>query len=193
MSDAIEPGDTITVSTVGGQRRATFHGLVMGIEESARVRWVNNGKLATVDTARIREWPRPELERRRGPAPTFSGPTEPAAPPRAPRPPRARAVLTAVPKPAKPTRSGQYLAFVRAEPCASCRAPGPSDPHHWGPRGMGQKTDDHRTVPLCRRCHDHFHDQGSLPAMDVATTKVLLLQRQLDLLIRWIQRLEQGG
>ncbi len=69
-------------------------------------------------------------------------------------------------------------------------AAGPSDPHHYGTGGgMGQKTDDYRTVPLCRRCHDHFHDHRELPGMGVATTRVFLLQRQVDLLVAWARML----
>jgi len=58
----------------------------------------------------------------------------------------------------KPARAPHYLAFVRQLPCCVCGSPEPNDPHHWGPRGMGSKTDDFRTVPLCRRCHDRIHD-----------------------------------
>jgi len=91
------------------------------------------------------------------------------------------------PKPLKPARSGKYLDYVRALPCCSCGARGPSDPHHYGPRGVGQKTDDTRTVPLCRRCHDVFHDSGLLPALDKASTRLVLLQKQVDLLVAFIR------
>lgn len=56
-----------------------------------------------------------------------------------------------------PARSDAYLAYVRSKPCMFCGADAPSDPHHVGSRGMGQKTDDLRCVPLCRRCHDAYH------------------------------------
>lgn len=55
-----------------------------------------------------------------------------------------------------PWRSEEYLAMVRQFPCCRCGA-GPAEPHHWGPRGKAQKTDDFRTIPLCRACHDAFH------------------------------------
>ncbi len=58
----------------------------------------------------------------------------------------------------KPARAPHYLAFVRQLTCVICGAQEPNDPHHYGSRGVGQKTDDYRTVPLCRRCHDRVHD-----------------------------------
>ncbi len=82
------------------------------------------------------------------------------------------------------------MAFVREWPCCSCTAPGPSDPHHFGSRGMGQKTDDFRCVPLCRRCHDIFHDTNALPALDKASTKLFLLQRQVDTLVAYLKHLD---
>lgn len=51
-----------------------------------------------------------------------------------------------------PARSSPFLAFVRTQPCLvpGCREP--SEAHHWGRRGMGQKCADWESVPLC-----HFH------------------------------------
>jgi hypothetical protein len=53
-----------------------------------------------------------------------------------------------------------YLAAVRALPCCGCGAAAPSDPHHAATwlRGLGQKCDDDKAIPLCRACHDEFHD-----------------------------------
>lgn len=44
------------------------------------------------------------------------------------------------------------------------------DPHHdTHGRGMGQKTDDERAIPLCRKHHDEFHDgHGFFEHMDKA-------------------------
>ncbi len=97
----------------------------------------------------------------------------------------ARAELQAVPKPLKPARSRVYLVFIREKACCHCRANGPSDPHHYGARGTGQKTDDFRCVPLCRKCHDHFHDHGTLPGMNKAATRVFFLAKQVDYLIEY--------
>lgn len=83
-----------------------------------------------------------------------------------------------------PLRSPAYLAFVREQPCCVCRAPAPSDPHHFGPRGIGQKTDDRRTAPLCADCHRCFHDTGSLPGLSRVEAECVLYRAQVDLLLR---------
>jgi hypothetical protein len=86
-----------------------------------------------------------------------------------------------------PARNEAYLAYVRAKPCAGCAAPGPSDPHHYGLRGVAQKASDYQTTPLCRRCHDSFHDTRELPGRNVAETRGDLLAAQVALLVRWIE------
>lgn len=92
------------------------------------------------------------------------------------------ASLAAVPKGRPPARSPAYLAYVRTHPCCLCGATPPSDAHHWGRRGVGQKTDDYRTVPLCRGCHDHVHAQGPGKAVE------RLLRVQVDLLVAWLAK-----
>lgn len=69
---------------------------------------------------------------------------------------RARQGKLAFPKPQGPARAPHYLEFVRGRACALCGRM-PAVPHHSGPRGMGQKTDDYRTVPLCNSCHESVH------------------------------------
>ncbi len=190
-----EVGEVVQVATLSGVKSAT---LVAMLPDSggAKIRWKHNGQISVVMVSRIVGYSGATRESR---------PTRPAPSARARAPmegtktdpavqllpwDRKLAQLRPVPKPPKPSRSRDYLAFVRDHACSSCRAPGPSDPHHYGGRGMGQKTDDHRTVALCRTCHDHFHDHARLPGMDSATTKVLLLQRQVDLLVEWARKLE---
>lgn len=59
----------------------------------------------------------------------------------------------------------EYLAFVRRLPCYFCRKPGPSDPHHFPPKGRGVTRDD-LTVASCRECHMRCGGQtvnGKLP------------------------------
>jgi hypothetical protein len=98
--------------------------------------------------------------------------------------------LRAVPKPPKPMRSNAYLAFVRQRACMCCLADGPSDAHHFGPRGMGEKTDDYRTVPLCASCHRHFHDHGTLPGRERHVTEQRFALSMRGLLLEWIDQLE---
>lgn len=61
-----------------------------------------------------------------------------------------------------PHRSKEYLDYIRSIPCCNCGNPA-SEAHHVndvGSRGMGQKTDDYRCVPLCHTCHMQGHDGG---------------------------------
>ncbi len=93
--------------------------------------------------------------------------------------------LRAVPAPRTPFRSGPYMAFVRARACCSCNAPGPSDSHHTGERGVGQKADDYSCVPLCRRCHEQVTDHYTLPGRDRAEVVLHFLRVQVALLAEW--------
>ncbi len=113
----------------------------------------------------------------------------------------------AIPRPAKPKRSADYLAYVRAHPCCnpSCRAPAPSDPHHEGKRGVGQKCSYFQTVPLCRVCHRFYTDHNELPIISDhgqrmenldkkpgrhsrADTLEIMLREQVRLLVAWVER-----
>lgn len=72
--------------------------------------------------------------------------------------------MRAIPKP-KRIRDEQYLAWIRTKPCLACIYHKDSyiDAHHVLPMGggkMGSKTDDRRTVPLCRDAHQRYHDKG---------------------------------
>lgn len=96
--------------------------------------------------------------------------------------------LRAVPKHALPTRDARYLAFVREHRCCACGARENIEAHHWAwnGKGIGTKPDDHRTVPLCQRCHDTFHATGKLRSWTHAGTRTFFLMKQLELLIEWI-------
>ena len=51
-----------------------------------------------------------------------------------------------------------YLAKVRKLPCCVCSEPAPSQAHHLkctGERGIGKKSSNKQTVPLCNECHIH--------------------------------------
>lgn len=64
-------------------------------------------------------------------------------------------------------------------------APAPSDAHHTGRRGVGQKADDYGAVPLCRACHRAVTDRHELPGRDRPQTELLFAQTARDLLIGW--------
>lgn len=99
------------------------------------------------------------------------------------------AQLRPVPKSAAPARDPRYLAFVRTFACISCGATESVEAHHWARRGMkglASKPSDYNTVPLCQRCHDHFHNTGELPRMNAATSRVWFLTKQFELAVAWI-------
>ncbi len=98
---------------------------------------------------------------------------------------RGPAPLRAVPKPRRRARSGEYLDFVRGWACCGCGVPGPSEAHHVGPRGVGQKADDFGAVPLCRDCHQHITDTNCLPGRDRTQTEMVILRFSRDLLVEW--------
>jgi hypothetical protein len=59
-----------------------------------------------------------------------------------------------------PERSAKHLAMVRTFSCLGCGRHGPSEAHHFGKRGKGQKSSDFETVPLCTMCHREWHSNG---------------------------------
>jgi hypothetical protein len=64
----------------------------------------------------------------------------------------------ATPRRAAAVRDPAYLAFVRTLPCAApvaCRRP--SQAHHAGLRGLGQRASDDTAVPLCAQHHADWH------------------------------------
>lgn len=156
-------GDEIRVRTLGGVQRATLVRDTGG--DWVRVRFPNGRELG-VKRAKV-------VGSRKAP------PTKPLE--RVPNTKRPEFVRVG---PAMgPIRSAVYLAHVRERSCCICGKPGPSDPHHYGPRGMGQKTDDLRTVPLCRGCHDAFHATGACPPYDATETALEFYRAQVDALI----------
>lgn len=68
-----------------------------------------------------------------------------------------------VPKNPEPEKCLAWLDFVRGKSCCNCNKTAPSDPHHEGKRGVGQKVRDTLTAPLCRFCHRTYTDQNCLP------------------------------
>lgn len=48
----------------------------------------------------------------------------------------------------------KYLTWIRSLPCLICQHHGerqqyPTEAHHYGPRGLGQKVPDRQAIPLC--------------------------------------------
>jgi hypothetical protein len=56
----------------------------------------------------------------------------------------------------KPVRNPDYTRFIKRLPCANCLRTWNVDPCHTGAHGMGQKSCDLKTIPLCRTCHQEF-------------------------------------
>jgi len=79
-----------------------------------------------------------------------------------------------------PQRSPSFLAIVRATRCMCCGARPPSDPHHAGKRGVGQKCSDLLAVPLCRKCHAVVTDTNQLPgSSSIQASRSIIEARQV--------------
>ena len=65
------------------------------------------------------------------------------------------------PKP-KIYRSKKYLSFIRGKPCCICGDK--AEAHHvrrlYFGSGIGIKSHDYCTIPLCRTCHDPKAEKG---------------------------------
>lgn len=164
-----ERGDDVTVTSFAGLEPA----VVIEARGTEVVVRTAKGKRRAVPVSRVRAAERPTTKLRPLARPPVDAPYEASAP---------------IAKDAG-ARVELYLKYVRAHPCACCRAPGPSEAHHWGPKGrsggMGTKCSDFRTVPLCAICHEHFHRSGSLPNLERKDTENLFLCAQVDLLDAW--------
>jgi hypothetical protein len=93
---------------------------------------------------------------------------------------------------ANPHRCESYLRMVREHGCLVCASPGPVDAHHQGPHGTGLKASDFHAVPLCRRCHQYWHQHGHLPGLDVVNDRsahdrsiAIFDEVKVRLLVRW--------
>lgn len=87
----------------------------------------------------------------------------------------------------------EYMNEQRSKPCSFCFKEPPSEPHHYGPGGMGTKCSDYRTTALCNVCHRQFHDTRKISNFNVERTKLELLKSQVTSLVEWIERLENRG
>lgn len=85
-----------------------------------------------------------------------------------------------------PVRSRRYLTHVRERRCCCSsfsRCDGQLHAHHHGRRGgggVGIKTTDLHTVPLCQSHHDEFHRTGRVHPFDKAETELLFAQAMVD-------------
>lgn len=76
----------------------------------------------------------------------------------------------------------QYTRWVKTQSCCCCGS-NADDPHHiigYGMGGMGTKTHDLFTIPLCRRCHDALHADTKLWEQEHGS--------QIELLFRFLDR-----
>jgi hypothetical protein len=83
-------------------------------------------------------------------------------------------------------RSEEYLQFIREQACLVCGT-SPCDPHHLNFKGnqsggMGLKTSDYRTIPLCRIHHNEYHNVGKITFAD---------RHSLDLKMEIIKHIER--
>jgi hypothetical protein len=95
----------------------------------------------------------------------------------------------AVPKPPRRLVSRAYLRWIRSLPCCACGAAPGSHAHHYGRRGVGQLTDDPRTIPLCESCHlSHWHGAaGTLPGYPTPeAARLFVLRQQVVYLVRYL-------
>lgn len=86
-----------------------------------------------------------------------------------------------------PHKAPAYLAFVREQDCCWCQHAAPSDAHHFGPRGIGQKADDLHAVPLCTKCHRYFHDHGTFEGATREQTALRTWRAQALLHVVWFR------
>lgn len=116
--------------------------------------------------------------------------------PRAKRPKSARTRTSR-----EPLKFPEYVAWVREQhPCMFCGKPAQAA-HHHGKKGMGQKVDDLRVVPVCEQSHDAIHahrlDRMCSPFLLLATGvskdvawSVLhgnVARRQVELISEWVR------
>lgn len=91
----------------------------------------------------------------------------------------------------KPWRSKEYLDFIRWNPCWICRKSEPSEAHHWGPgKGMGKKVGDQYTTPLCRVCHQQWHNSASFGTMTPDQSRAEQMEAQRYYMGKWFDTLE---
>lgn len=84
-------------------------------------------------------------------------------------------------------RHPKYLKHVRTHHCMVCFRT-PVDAHHFGPGGMGLKSNDYFTVPLCREHHNEFHRRGQIGDMSPKETKAEFYKQGMRILVDFLEK-----
>jgi hypothetical protein len=89
-----------------------------------------------------------------------------------------------------PVRDRKYIEWVRTQPCAVCSSFRWIEAAHTGGRGLGQKADDTRCIPLCRA----HHQKGNLSLHKLGPVRFALLYHlEVAELIRELQEMYLGA
>jgi hypothetical protein len=93
--------------------------------------------------------------------------------------------------PPKHREDPAYLAWIRSLDCSICGMDQRTQTqvHHFGPRGVGQRTHDWFSSPLCALCHAQFHRWRTLPDLTGPAVPIFLLKDQVRLLLRYFASL----
>lgn len=122
------------------------------------------------------------------------------------RPRRVDAAISVPPPRSKPKRNDQvvigrgplrfpeFRRWVKTKPCIFCSRKA-DDPHHYGPKGTGQTTDDTRLTPVCRQAHDALHHrrldelcgETLVAAEHWVQMEAYIYRRQVDLLTEYLR------
>lgn len=90
-----------------------------------------------------------------------------------------------------PARNPDYLTWIRNHPCAAAqdgKCSGGIQASHHGSKGMGQKTDDYRTIPLCHHHHIvDWHGNGTLFGWSRTLTDSWIAEQIIGYLIKWVE------
>ena len=102
-------------------------------------------------------------------------------------------------KKGKRIRDRDFLSFAKEQGgiCCVCRwiegeTVQAEQLHHWGAKGMSQKSHDYEVARLCKKCHDKYQGKRRIAFLRMERIDILeALERDaLDLLIAYI---EQGS
>jgi hypothetical protein len=96
-------------------------------------------------------------------------------------------------KPAPAKRSSAFKEHIRRLACFNCSTIGrkqqyPTEADHEGERGVGLKTSDLLTIPLCTECHRWITDTYQLPFRYPASKATLRPREETEKMVRAHQR-----